>query len=552
MIFISPVKTAIDDCEKSTSLNKHTIGATTVYYSNEYSVNCSSNEILIYYGIAACQNELIDLQLIQQQGAHNLFPKAIGPFFFIKITPSETQIYNSLLRTVDLFYRRSEDGFELSTELSLLLGRISNSQIQVNIDYCLDFLLGKSCYGGETPFHDIHQVIMGGQYTFKEGTVQRDFMPPSGALHANSESITNMLGTNLETLSKKFKKITLSFSGGLDSSYLLAVMSYKKIDFVAEHYLPIEGELSSEVTIAEEYCKIFNKSLEKIEVGGAIKLAPGTTILANSPHDVTFFEQESSQVDYSEFCSVNGHGGDNVFLQNPPYMVGADVLRKSGLRAALQKIMQLAALKKLNLYKLLFLNILVFSRIWKYLPYPEYPDWLSRFKSASKENHPLLDAHYRGSAKFAHIERILSSLYTTKQGTFEASTSFSPLLFQNIVAFVIEYNCEDTYDSQLDRLLPRTELSKLVDAPIIKRTQKKPSTDFMFSLMNCNAEEFRNFLIKGRMIKLLNIDANKLNQSINSNTETGLTNDLPFLIRLYRLESYFAACPNIYFAKNSK
>lgn len=550
MIFICQGSIISEHTKKTVSqanINTRKIGSTTIYFSDNYLVKNLDEEIQLYIGNATFKKIPVDLELIEHSGAQHIFPLSIGPFFFLKVTPHEIEVYNSLCRTVDLFYQKTAHGFELSTELSILLRPTLHKQVHINASYCINFLLGNSYYGGETAFHAIHQVILGGKYVFGKNGVRRDFMPPSAVIQKN-QSLVNLLGDNLEAISKEFKKLTLNFSGGLDSSFVFAVMSHKNIEFEAEHHLPTEGEHSTEADIAEDYCKKFNKKLKKVIFDGVVKLAPPSKKIVNSPYDIPIYGVDSGREHTPQYCVVDGHGGDNVFLQNPPYMIGSDVLKKSGIGLALKKTMQLSALKKSNFYKLLALNLLTYTRIWrKFTPYVIYPDWLPRSGDTQQLHHPLLRNHDPGGAKFEHIKRMLFSLYSTTQGGVREPCSFSPLLFQNIIAFMIECECEATYSAHLDRLSPRKELSKLTDAPIITRTQKKPSTDLIFCLLQDNAKTFRNFLIDGRLIKTLKINSLKLNSSIIGNTETGLTDDLQFLLRLYQLESYFSPFPDICF-----
>ncbi|MGH8812662.1 MAG: asparagine synthase-related protein, partial [Advenella sp.] len=390
-------------------------------------------------------------------------------------------------------------------------------------------------------------VIQGGKYVFTKNGVRRDFMSPCAVVQKD-QSLISLLGDNLEAISREFEALTLHFSGGLDSSFLFAVMSHKNIDFEAEHHMPIEGEHSSEVNIAEDYCKKFNKELKKVTFDGTATLALPSVKIVNFPYDIPVYSVDSCREYRPRHCVVNGQGGDNVLLQNPPYMVGSDILKKSGIRLALKKIIQLSALKKSNFYKLLALNLLTYIRIWEqFTPYVKFPTWLPRSEGTQQQHHPLLHNHDPSSAKYEHIKRMLDSLYSTKQGNRMGQRSFSPLLFQNIIAFMIECECETTYNAQLDRLMPRKELSTLVDAPIITRTQKKPSTDLIFCLLHDNAKVFRDFLIGGRLVKKLKINVMHLNRSIIGNTETGLTDDLQFLLRLYQLESYFSPFPDTFF-----
>ncbi|MGH2622809.1 MAG: hypothetical protein ACRDE7_04015, partial [Sphingobacterium sp.] len=162
MIFIcqeSPISEPIKKTLCRANINIRKVGSTTIYFSDDYFVKDLDHEIQLYIGNATFKKIPVDLALIEHSGAHCIFPLSIGPFFFLKATPYEIEVYNSLCRTVDLFYRKTVHGFELSTELSILLRPALHKQVHINASYCINFLLANSYHGGETAFHDIYQVI---------------------------------------------------------------------------------------------------------------------------------------------------------------------------------------------------------------------------------------------------------------------------------------------------------------------------------------------------------------------------------------------------------
>jgi hypothetical protein len=526
------------------------IGNYQIFFGAECEVAAGEDYVQLLCCRASIQGRNLDLSDIPFGHALPILEMAIGPFLYIEIQKEVITIGSSLCRSYDIFLAMLNGAYVVASDLNALL-EVNGCIPDLNKQYCLDFLGGREEYGGETPFLGIEHVVLGGFYKLSRSGIDKNFLNPTKTLDIKTE-LAKVVAGNIKAVSDVAEKKYLHFSGGLDSSLIFASMMEANIDFTPLHSLPGISEDNSELEVAEGFCGLYSKKLIHICGKGSVKLAPYQFQGYNFASDVPFFLHDEASRPYMAGCAFSGIGGDAVFLQNPPLVIGVPYLKRLKIAQALRMLMDLARLKRLNFIKLLGINIAA-SLGWNVRAENTgtWPRWLSPQRRARRAaSHPLLNGHSPTLPKFHHLRAILANLYAFKQGDGIGASEFAPLLFQNMVAIARQESYEGSFTSIVDRKMIREQLRQIVPAAICDRSQKRPSSDLYFNMLSESSAEFKYVLLNSRLIRFLQIDKRELLRSIDSNVTVALDDDLQYLERLYKLDLYLRSVPDRLFEEN--
>jgi hypothetical protein len=523
------------------------VGGYLVRHSAAYQTKRKGNSLQLLYAQASVGDQRLCLEQVTFGQAFDMLEQAVGPFIYIEISDLGITVGNSLCRFQDLFFAKIHGEYVVASEMESLL-RAAQNPPHINRRFCIDYLCGNETYGGDTVFQGIEHVVLGGFYTFTKKGVSKGFLNPERTL-TSDQNLARLVAKNAIGVSRGLSPKYLHFSGGLDSSLIYASLEAANEDFIPLHLMPNKNEDNSEATIAESFCKLYGRPLIKISTNDDVTLAISDFKVYNFVSDVPFFSHIRTESPYQEGCAFSGLGGDAVFMQNPPLLVGVKDFRRLRFLPALRRLLDLATLKRINFFKLLIVNLLAAAG------YPVNganeggkPKWLRRTpKGRTLRKHPLLSGYSRSEAKYHHMRTVLSNLHLVRQVAVNNVFEFAPLLFQNIVALAKLEPCEESFDGSIDRIKVRAQLNSLKNTPICERIQKKPSSDLYFNVLNGSAEIFEKTLLNSRLVKFLNINFVQLKECIHSNTNITIDDNLQHLERLYKLDIYLRIVPEVCF-----
>jgi asparagine synthetase B (glutamine-hydrolysing) len=461
--------------------------------------------------------------------------QSIGYFIFIVIKDRKVTVWKSLYRGDDLFYAQENNCLIISTQIEHIIKAYNYSQI--NIDYCQRFIIGDHHFSAETVFKGINQVQSG---TFLALEGNKAFTRVLSTAFNSKIDVIEELNKSLLLLSDS-RTTGLFFSGGFDSSLLFFCLKDLGFNFSAYHYLPCEFEHDSELREVREICKKNNILLKEIDskIVDEVDLYP--TYLPNTPFDIKFVQEEftdsniAEEVNNRNITLFTGHGGDHIFLQNPHYNVGVDVLYSHGFFTFLKELKKLSILKGLDYYKLLYKNV---CHLFSYAPSVHSIAWMPPIGLAT-DKHPLLHNINPRYAKYWHVKDILWAIHLTQQSSIEGKINLlSPFLLQNIFFYFYNIPVSKLYTENFDRYLIRELAFNKYQQDIFWKKRKRSSSMYIFNVLNKKQKYIKEILLNGSVARELNLNKEKLESSINYNCTVKLNDELAAILNLYSLQLY--------------
>ncbi|MBP2568752.1 asparagine synthase-related protein [Agrobacterium tumefaciens] len=463
---------------------------------------------------------------------------AVGPFLAVVVTDTEFSIVSSLYRHRDVFYWNYEEQWCATDDLSVV--ETLSDRRSLNVSFARDFVLDTLACGPETMFEGLHQVELGTSHTFTlEGGVRRKLInlpaPPQADL-------AEVLIENISHFAAGKERVIVRFSGGLDSSLILAATMEAIGSCEALHTIIPEDSQHTELDIAEDVarnlgCKL-NVLRSSYRLSDARKEFRGTRTVS-SPFDVYPFSRDAtdrsgaflegfSTEDKDRAIFLSGQGGDNVFMQNPPLAIVKDALFEHGPIAFGRETIKLSRLKSISIFEILHR---AFSRNTSQVQ--------KRIVDARPTKpHLLIENLSSTSARYQYLRSIFEALQQYETFDEFGVASIHPLLLQNMVALAINIDIRSLYSARYDRMPQRKQLHSRYNLDVSWRRTKKSATGAVFLYFMNNRDVIRDTLLDGIVAPALAIDRRWLQNTIDYNGTVAITDDFALVYNLLRLEIF--------------
>jgi hypothetical protein len=149
-----------------------------------------------------------------------------------------------------------------------------------------------------------------------------------------------------------------------------------------------------------------------------------------------------------------------------------------------------------------------------------------------------LRAEREKSAKFDHLQSILTGLYQLKPNDGAQFRVIHPLFMQNILAGVMDEPVNRMFTADYDRIQMREAFARSSASPVAWRRTKRSSSGLVFAFFRNNEELLKSFLRGGLIASALNIENNWIDGQITKNASTVTTDEAGILLNILRLEIF--------------
>ncbi|WP_349963181.1 asparagine synthase-related protein [Rhizobium sp. ZPR3] len=542
MLFIAPTShPSLHSLEVQTATRpctEYNNGRSTFYFDSEYDVLNLSDGIALVSGTGYVG----DRQMTACTSTCELstfLKEAVGFFTVISISPDSFEVTTSLYRHKDIFYWRDEDHWLLADTLTPFDTTIGRRGL--NAAYARDFVLDTLASGQETLFDGVYQVEIGSTVTFNDsGGVERTL---GNFPSRPKQELAQEIISNIRRFSHAKDRVIVRFSGGIDSSLILAAAKEALGSCEAVHTIIPEESQNTEVEIAQKVAQDLGCDLRVLHSEyrlSAVRRRFYGSKSVTSPFDVYPFSHdttdrsaaflegfEESVTDRTLFLS--GQGGDNVFMQNPtPYIVKDALVH--GPFAFVQEAIKFSRLKNVPLFD-------VIKRAFaKETASSEFVERL--IEVPSTRPHLALEKHSRNTAKYYHLRSILEALQQYETSREFGVTSLHPLLFQNIVSSALDIKPSDLYSERFDRMPQRQLLHSRYKLDVAWRRTKKAATSAVFMYFMNNKNLIHDTLVNGVIAPALNVDPTWLQKEIEYNGTVAITDYFAMFYNMLRLEIF--------------
>ncbi|WP_156124239.1 hypothetical protein [Achromobacter sp. RTa] len=471
-----------------------------------------------------------------------------GPYLVVRISSGSIEISRSLYRGLDVFYTHIAGSLVFSTSPSVLLRLKREKSHSLDLDYCRRFILDRPVFSGSTAIAGIRAIPIGQSIRSNLASIsiiglQKPLPQQKGPIE--------ILTKKLSTLAASFSSISLSFSGGLDSSALLHCLATASITFDAIHGVSPLPYADTERREAEQVAAAYGKHLKHIKMieSDALTFTPSCLKepAYRSPFDVNIFltpganpQQQQAVADFSaNELMITGHGGDHVFLQNPNWNVGFDRIHKLEVLGFFHDVKRFCTLKKANFYRGVHENLRLLLNPRGSNGGLHTPKWMQAGEILpAADNHYLLNELDPRSAKFDHVWSILLGLNTIQMENSVVRTTIHPLLLPDVIGTVMYRPVRELFSAQHDRFYFRRDLYKSAGYDFAWRKSKRSSSASLFNYFSENHASLFTWLEDGFIAKQLTLDLAELKKSLKKNGSTYLDDDFPALINLIQLEGF--------------
>lgn len=503
-------------------------------------VRFPSGDVGLLHGRPVAGTELLDISgLPTADDAAARLAESVGNFTFVALSASDIAIYASFYRDLQVFYACNKEGaISVSSSLERVVDFLG--EVHLNIPYCADHLAQLQEFGSATFAKEVLQMELGSCLRVpRESSAFRTggFNVPSG----QSVDLFVEASRTLRAYLGNEKDIVLQFSGGLDSSFLLAVLRKIEVPFHTLHFILADEQRSPEVDIADAVAQEMDIDLTIAKAKQSYSFKRKNFLLGkkvNSPWNVfilsddpvnrrSFYAEQLAALGLEKALFVSGHGGDDVFLQNPQHGIGFDGFRRRGVRGLVADVSKVSSLKRQMFWRELVKAIAGLrsndARISE-----KSPAWIQDLQRSHRgwnRHHLLADKDPR-SAKFFHIQRILAGNLEGEVLTDGDVRTIHPMLFQNLVAGVIGEPVRALFSHTHDRSILRENLASHSSISSAWRRSKRSSSDFAFRFLNNNQTQIVEAIEQGPLPRLLGLDLDWLTREVHTNANIGLNDHL--------------------------
>lgn len=473
------------------------------------------------------------IKLLINGGTSNFSRDFWGSYICIEsnLVDDRISVKRDLTGHVPFFYKFINKNMLFSTKISLL-NKYLSSEININLDYIISYIIHGNLGSSYTPFINVCELPVGCQLIYQPKMNLKNLLINWDPLNSVSTSLTcaelqeqiiPLLRRIIQSWSMPYESIFLDFSGGIDSTTLLLITNQftkysKKITAVNIFHPNIES--SNELLYARKIANKANIELVEFDLSEYLPFTPLDIHGYKPDKPALILTNLKQEIQLQKLLKLNtkalvmwGHGGDHVFMCPPSLKSLADSVIMLGLKNVYSKMSELSMYYRFSLFPLILITV---HHLLDYLfnkPYrqkiknisiaPWYPvEMIENFKF-NKFLHPFFYKPKRiAPGKLEHIEDIYSALAAAN---LTMGSKFCPFLSQPLIELAIGIKTYDFYNEEFDRYPLRKAVSNNFKSKSIWRKDKgeisgiiqlglKKNRDYLFD-MCLNGELAKNQLI---------------------------------------------------------
>jgi hypothetical protein len=216
---------------------------------------------------------IVGIPIIEKNGCKKLLidelnhnPKSVipenlfGHYVLLSYNKNKLEIKNDVLGLRELYYFENNEHFFFSTRIDLL--RLYNNELSIDTIHFSSLWLSNFQISNNSIISNIEKLGPGGKIHFDEETVK--------VIHSQYSIETNIKDRNnfskivspyCKIKSDSNETISLALSGGIDSRFIVSILTKIEQDFICHTFL---NEENNDIEIAEKICKSLNVKHELI------------------------------------------------------------------------------------------------------------------------------------------------------------------------------------------------------------------------------------------------------------------------------------------------
>lgn len=489
-----------------------------VCYDSSFTRRDFNDAVVIYKGESFdMEHRKIDIQTCASLKNLILSLKSSYGFFVcIVIKKNQLNIYKSIVRNIDVFFAKQEDGYVISDSVHTISSLTGKNNLST--ESLRAFLTESWNAQFLSPLMDTHKIFGGCKTVFHNKDV---FSVPFIDLTKYDCDFVQEIAGMVKEMGRG-KQIFLHLSGGFDSTFIFYILVKHNIDFKVITHSPLDSDGDSEVLRVKKLCLQHNVTCI-VKSAFPAKFVDKATV--NHPFDENILPVIDGDADYQELLDndnvlfINGHGGDSLFVQNPSTKCVSYLMRRCRLISGISAIFSLNRLKYIPLSRILFKG---------------------NDKSTSGiVYHPLLVGYNTNSPNFDHLSDLVYLMESASVQNGSGALIFSPFLTPIAYRIFLNYRYEKHFNGSLDRLIARKMAYNLSKDDGVFDIRKKSSLNVLYKIITDNEELLTTILNSGDFSFLLN-DFSKevLNESLDFNVSHGPDDNSFIFVNILKLSRF--------------
>lgn len=505
--------------------------------------------------------------IIKKEKPHELSETYWGQYLFFDETEKENiprmEITRDPIGQIPLFYARTKLGnIIFSSEIKILFS-VFGLKREYNYNYLYHYILYGNFYSQETAFLNIYELPPGCELNSKQNliTINPVWDPIRYCNEPDNSRSVNLIETlksSLKAWIGNYDNIVLSLSGGLDSSslaYCLNTVKKNEQNFIAFNFFNSSVKASNEFSYAKKICEELQLELIDIDLINTFSFDPpqkNSFYPPNKPFPA-LINLRINEVIQSFFKSkvgssilISGHGGDNLFMQQPEQLSIVDYLFTLGIKDINTKIKEIAGFYNTSYLEILYKNIAgYFANIYshkKIFDRKNKPNWIQKdfFNDPFCFANPiyLKSNSIKFPGKFNHIRSILKAFPSISIDPIKlADPIFYPLLSQPLIEQVLSIPTYHLYHKDYDRYPFRRSISEYFKTDNVWRSSKGETTGHFQLSMKKNLNIVKSLCYDGHFCKSKFINEQEIKKQI-METSFGSIKNLYCFINLLSAEIF--------------
>jgi len=388
-----------------------------------------------------------------------------------------------------------------------------------------------------TAFREVSQVLPGECIELREDQINSTFYwNPLQIANSNliedpveaTRALRDCVMDTARAWASCYSGITLSLSGGLDSSILYAALrdSPAKAKLTCFHYYPIGSDLD-ERHFARLVAQSGGSELVERLRDPNVSLEPLLEVEASHTPSNYLYHLEHSRLDaqlaaeHNASAMFTGWGGDQLFYQNHALLAAGDYLHYKGPGLRLLRIaFDSAQMDRVSIWHVLreAFSEHIQQRRWslqdemaRYMPLIR-PEVMEDVYGSSLYVHPLLkDTHGTPSGKLWHVSNVLSPWeFYDPLGYSDDPESVTPLYSQPVLEVCLRIPVHVLTLGGWDRAIARRAFIHELPREIANRKNKGFISQHVRRIFERNRAFIRELLLEGGLVREGVLDRQKL------------------------------------------
>lgn len=435
-----------------------------------------------------------DLENLDGNSIGQICQKYWGRFIYISQGKEGIIIGSDSVGKMEIYYSLLPDGNLIFSDTIQLIRVLAPYDMQYDESYLARIATLGVHHTQNTLYKEIKRLPGGYKLLLNssshEISLAYDLWAPPQSRNRSDEDFIEMMQNVLRAWMKPYKKIFLSFSGGLDSTALLYLLSHlnqtERKELVSFNFFFKDVKGSDETQYASAIANELGETCLIKELSEYSYFAPiKKKYLLNQPLPLLVIIEQQEEifkslgVDHNSLL-INGIGGDHVFMTSPSFYSILDAWIEAGASQAYRSLKEIAYLYRESALKLLLKNIIAIPRHLLRIQHKEnaepIADWVRpemlELSHKGEKKHTNRNA-YKLPGKHDHIAMISSGNVTSHNHPYlNIGPVFSPFLSNPIVEWVLSIPSYKLYGQGYNRLPVRRAICQHFNTSHVWRRDK--------------------------------------------------------------------------------